>query len=76
MTARKKGNLDSNTIGGGIYKIITIAKDCDTQAIIVVYATGYHDSHVWTRSLNDFMSLVPDVDANKSQRYRFTRKKF
>ena len=56
------------------YKIITIAKDCETLEEMVVCQGQYDDNTCWIRPINDFFSKVdkikyPDVE----QVYRFEK---
>ena len=57
---------------GNVYKILSIAKDCDNLKKLVVYQDITDEDKIWVRDYNEFISLVdkekyPDV----TQEYRF-----
>ncbi len=59
---------------GNIYKIVTIAKDCEDLKEMVVYQGQYEDNPCWIREKEDFFGLLnkdkyPDAD----QEYRFEK---
>lgn len=59
---------------GNLYKIVTIAKDCENLKEMVVYQGQYEDNPCWVREKEDFFGLLnkekyPDVD----QQYRFEK---
>ena len=56
------------------YKIITIAKNCDSLEDVVIYQAQYGDKSCWTRKPDEFFSKVdkekyPEV----LQKYRFEK---
>lgn len=57
---------------GNNYKVLCIAKDSENLKEIVVYQALYGENQIWTRTKEDFLSLV---DKNKykdiKQKYRF-----
>lgn len=57
-----------------LYKIVTIAKDCEDLKEMVVYQGQYEDNPCWIREKEDFFGLLnkekyPDV----GQEYRFEK---
>lgn len=57
---------------GNIYKVINIAKDSETEDLLVIYEAQYGEHTVWARPYDMFNSRVdtkkyPEV----SQEYRF-----
>lgn len=61
---------------GNLYKIVTIAKDCENLKEMVVYQGQYEDNPCWIREKDDFFGPLnkekyPDVD----QEFRFEKLK-
>lgn len=57
---------------GNLYIILSIATEESTLENKVVYMSLNGDANVWTRSLSDFESLVPEGKENPTgQEYRF-----
>lgn len=59
---------------GNIYKVVTIAKECENLQDMIVYQGQYEDKPCWIREKKDFFALVdknkyPDV----TQKYRFEK---
>ncbi len=59
---------------GNIYKIVTIAKDCENLKDMVVYQGQYEDKPCWIREKEDFFSLLnKEKYPNSDQQYRFEK---
>ncbi len=43
---------------GGLYKMLFLAKDSETQESLVVYQAMYKESAIWVRKASDFFSVV------------------
>lgn len=57
---------------GNLYKVLTVAKDCETTEAMVVYQALYGDREVWIRSLLSFGSEVDhEKYPNITQKFRF-----
>lgn len=61
---------------GNIYKVVTIAKDCEDLKEMIIYQGQYDDKPCWVREKDDFFGLInkekyPDSD----QKYRFEKLK-
>lgn len=59
---------------GNIYKVVTIAKECENLQDMVVYQGQYEDNPCWIREKEDFFGLLdkekyPNID----QQYRFEK---
>ena len=59
---------------GGLYHVTGMAKDADTERLVVVYQALYGDEELWVRDYEEFAGEVdrkkyPDVE----QRYRFEK---
>jgi hypothetical protein len=72
MEHRIQEGLTYRHFKGGIYKIMTMAADCDDPTKIYVVYRNIEDEKTWAREYNDFASKVdkdkyPDV----TQEYRF-----
>ena len=57
---------------GTVYTVVGLARSCVNQSIQVVY---FHGSKMWVRSLNEWMELLRDVEAEGTlyDGPRFTR---
>ncbi|MCR4764404.1 MAG: DUF1653 domain-containing protein [Lachnospiraceae bacterium] len=59
---------------GGLYQVLTLARDAGTDRKQVIYQALYGDYQVWSRPLDEFLS---EVDREKypdaREKYRFTK---
>lgn len=59
---------------GNNYKIITIAKDANTQNEVVIYQGQYDNLPCWSRAIDEFFSKVDkEKYPNITQEYRFEK---
>lgn len=59
---------------GKLYKILTVAKDCETLEEMVIYQGQYDNYPCWIRKKEDFFSKVDKVKyPNIDQEYRFQK---
>lgn len=57
---------------GKYYFVVDIALDTESLEPVVIYRALYGDNKLWTRPLNEFVSLVPDKYKNEyKQELRF-----
>lgn len=66
---------------GKLYKVITVASDCETTEPVVVYENLYPPFSTWVRTLKDFMGELEEErfsskDNVTGQKYRFQRVKY
>ena len=43
---------------GGLYKLITIAKDCETMKRVVIYQALYGNKTTWVRDFDNFFETL------------------
>ncbi|MCI8460400.1 MAG: DUF1653 domain-containing protein [Bacilli bacterium] len=59
---------------GNLYKVVTIAKDCEDLKEMVVYQGQYDDKPCWIREKDDFFGLLDkEKYPNIEQKYRFEK---
>ena len=57
-----------------LYKVVTIARDCETMEEMVVYQAMYGNNECYIRSVSDFMAeLSKEQYPNATQKYRFEK---
>ena len=67
--------MDSNGVRyfqhfkGGLYKLLLIAKDSETQEPVVVYQAMYENSQIWIRAGKSFFSQV-NINGKEVPRFR------
>lgn len=57
---------------GNVYKVLSIAKDCNDLRKLVVYQDINDEEKIWVRVYDEFISLVDkEKYPNVTQEYRF-----
>lgn len=57
---------------GGFYKIVTLAKDCDSAEAVVVYQALYGEGEIYVRPLASFMEVLDREQYPKAEQvHRF-----